>query len=229
MSDIPKHIAIIMDGNGRWAKEKGCSRIHGHKAGSSRVREIVKCSGELGIKVLTLYAFSTENWKRPKDEVKALMELFLHYLKNEIKYLHSNNVVFRTIGDIEVLSSDLKKEIENAVSKTKNNTGLILNIAVNYGSRSEITRAVNNIIKKGLIHITEKDICDNLDTANLPDPDLLIRTGGEFRVSNFLLWQIAYAELKITPIYWPDFDENVFKNILEEYSLRERRFGGVNE
>jgi undecaprenyl diphosphate synthase len=229
MDNVPKHIAIIMDGNGRWAKEKGYNRIQGHKAGASRVREIVKCSGELGVEVLTLYAFSTENWKRPKEEVNALMELFLHYLKNEIDYLHSNNVIFRTIGNIEVLSSSLQKEIENVINKTKNNTGLILNIAVNYGARNEITRAVNKILQKGVNKITEKDITENLDTAFLSDPDLLIRTGGEFRVSNFLLWQIAYAELKIVPVYWPDFDENVLKNILKEYSLRERRFGGVNE
>ena len=211
---IPRHIAIIMDGNGRWAKERGLPRIAGHREGINSVREITKICGEIGVKYLTLYTFSTENWSRPKTEVKALMTLLLSTIKKEIKELHKNDVKFSTIGDISILPKGTVKGIKEGEKLTFNNSGLNLILALNYGSRQEIISAVNNIvfdIKKGSLDsnsIDEKIFSSYLDTNNCPDPDLLIRTSGELRISNFLLWQSAYTEMYLTNTYWPSFREN---------------------
>ncbi|WP_028991710.1 isoprenyl transferase [Thermoanaerobacter thermocopriae] len=230
---LPTHIGIIMDGNGRWAQKKGMMRFYGHKAGVNAVREVVKACRELGIKYLTLYAFSTENWKRPKEEVNFLMDLLVEYLSKEVDELNKNNVLINFIGDISVLPQGCKTEIERAQNITKNNFGLVLNIALNYGGRDEIVKAVKKICTKVLNKeltiegITEQTISDNLYTKNQPDPDLIIRTSGEKRLSNFLLWQSAYSEFWFTEVLWPDFKkEHLIKAILY-YQTRQRRFGGV--
>lgn len=230
---LPGHVAIIMDGNGRWAQKKGLPRTLGHRAGAETLREIVMTASELGIKVLTAYAFSTENWRRPTDEVNLLMSLLAEYLDNEINELDKNNVQVRFIGKIEDLALALQKKIEKAQTQTAHNTGLILNLAVNYGGRAELTRAVKIISEKvakqelAIEAITEKIIEENLYTANLPAPDLLIRPSGDFRISNFLLWQIAYAEFWFTETNWPDFKPENFLQAIRDYQQRERRFGGV--
>ncbi|ADD02462.1 undecaprenyl diphosphate synthase [Thermoanaerobacter mathranii subsp. mathranii str. A3] len=230
---LPTHIGIIMDGNGRWAQKRGMMRFYGHKAGVNAVREVVKACRELGIKYLTLYAFSTENWKRPKEEVNFLMDLLVEYLSKEVDELNKNNVLINFIGDISVLPQGCKTEIERAQNITKNNFGLVLNIALNYGGRDEIVKAVKKICTKVLNKeltiegITEQTISDNLYTKNQPDPDLIIRTSGEKRLSNFLLWQSAYSEFWFTEVLWPDFKkEHLIKAILY-YQTRQRRFGGV--
>ena len=235
LKTIPRHIAIIMDGNGRWAKERGLPRIAGHREGINSVREITKICGEIGVKYLTLYTFSTENWSRPKTEVKALMTLLLSTIKKEIKELHKNDVKFSTIGDISILPKGTVKGIKEGEKLTFDNSGLNLILALNYGSRQEIISAVNNIVydvKKGSLDsnsIDENIFSSYLDTNNCPDPDLLIRTSGELRISNFLLWQIAYAELYFTEVFWPDFsDEDLYKAIAS-YQKRERRFGKTSE
>ncbi|MDF2671988.1 MAG: isoprenyl transferase [Clostridiales bacterium] len=230
---IPKHVAIIMDGNGRWAKKRGLPRAMGHRAGVETIREIVKTSSNLGIKYLTLYAFSTENWKRPKDEVNTLMTLLLEFLKKEIDELHKNNVVVRAIGDISQLPRQCIDELDRAYTLTKNNKGLCLNLALNYGARDEIKKAIINIanqVKKGNIgleDIDDKLISDNLYTKGIPDPDLLIRPSGEYRISNYLLWQIAYTEFWFSDIYWPDFKPIYLYKAIYDYQNRSRRFGGV--
>ncbi|MFH1714617.1 MAG: isoprenyl transferase [Elusimicrobiota bacterium] len=226
---VPAHVAIIMDGNGRWAKSKGFPRIIGHRYGMKRIKDVVKSADEAGVKILTLYAFSTENWKRPKNEVHGLMNLLEIYLKKEINELDKKNVRFRTIGDITALPNDIQQLINNSVKKTEKNTGLILNIALNYGGRSEIVSAVNKICKDRKKAVTEDEFADYLDTKGQADPDLLIRTGGDMRVSNFLLWQIAYSEIVFINKFWPDFKKQDFNSALKEYSSRERRFGSAKE
>lgn len=233
-NNIPKHIAIIMDGNGRWAKKRGLPRAIGHRAGVETIRNIVKASSKIGIKYLTLYAFSTENWKRPKDEVSALMSLLVEFLRKEIDELNSNNVVVRTIGDISQLPEICQKELDRAYDITKDNSGLKLNLALNYGGRDEIVRAINKMFsdfkaeKFKIENIDDMLISSYLDTSGMPDPDLLIRPSGEYRISNFLLWQIAYSEMWFANIYWPDFKPyHLYKAILE-YQERDRRFGGIN-
>ena len=235
LKNVPKHIAIIMDGNGRWAKEKGLPRIAGHREGINSVREITRVCGEIGVKYLTLFTFSTENWNRPKREVKALMTLLLSTIKKEIKELHKNNVKFSTIGDISILPKSTEEGIKEGIELTFNNSGLNLILALNYGSRQEILSAVNNIISD----INKKDIeIDSIDenifssylyTNNCPDPDLLIRTSGELRISNFLLWQSAYTEMYLTDTYWPSFRENELFQAILDFQNRERRFGKTSE
>ncbi|KEI01419.1 isoprenyl transferase [Clostridium botulinum] len=231
--NIPKHIAIIMDGNGRWAKQKKLPRTLGHKAGVETIREIVKQCSKLDVKILTLYAFSTENWKRPKEEVGALMKLLVEYLKKELKELHEENVVIRTIGDISRLPNICQEELNNAYNTTRNNTGLILNLALNYGGRDEIINAMKEIgerIQEGTLSpedINEELISQCLYTKNLPDPDIIIRTAGEQRLSNFLLWQCAYSEFWYTDIKWPDFKKDDLCKAIYDYQNRDRRFGGL--
>ena len=233
--DVPQHIAIIMDGNGRWAKERSLPRIAGHREGINSVREITRVCGEIGIKYLTLYTFSTENWKRPEDEVSALMILLLTTIKVEVMELHKNNVRFTTIGDIEMLPSSTKKGIFNGIEKTKNNTGLNLCLALNYGSRQEMINAVQFIAEKvqkkkiKIDDINETIFSESLSTSMMPDPDLLIRTSGECRLSNFLLWQSAYTEILMTETYWPAFREKELIEAIIEFQKRERRFGKVSE
>ncbi|WP_448820508.1 isoprenyl transferase [Cetobacterium sp.] len=223
---VPSHIAIIMDGNGRWAKKRGMPRTYGHKAGADTLRKILTYCGELGVKYLTVYAFSTENWKRAKEEVDALMFLFKTYLKNEKKLLMKNNVKFLVSGRREGVSQDLLAEINRLEEATKGNTGITLNIAFNYGGRAELVDAIKEIIKHDEKEITE-EIVEKYLYNQLPDPELLIRTSGEMRISNFLLWQIAYSEIYVTETYWPDFDRDELIKAIESYQKRERRFGGV--
>ncbi|MGL5918575.1 MAG: isoprenyl transferase [Cetobacterium sp.] len=224
---VPKHIAIIMDGNGRWAKAKGMPRTYGHKAGADTLRKIVTSCGELGVQYLTVYAFSTENWKRAKEEVDTLMFLFKTYLKNEKKVLMKNNVKFVVSGRDEGVSQKLLDEIKKLEEATKGNTGITLNIAFNYGGRAELVDAIKKIVENG-----EKDITEELVEKYLynqfPDPELLIRTSGEIRISNFLLWQIAYSEIYVTDTYWPDFNKEELVKAIEGYQKRDRRFGGVS-
>jgi len=232
---IPNHIAIIMDGNGRWAKLKGKPRVFGHKNGVTSVREIIEGCAEVGINYLTLYAFSTENWNRPKLEVKTLMALLVSSLKKELKTLQKNNIKLNTIGNIQNLPEKAQIELAEVIEKTKNNSALTLTLALSYGSREEIVNVIKNISKKvvnnelQIEEINEKIINNHLYTFSLPDVDFMIRTSGEKRISNFLLWQIAYAELYFTDTLWPDFrKENLFNAILE-YQNRERRFGKTSE
>ena len=230
---VPRHVAIIMDGNGRWAKERGKARTFGHRAGMERICTVVRASSDIGVDVLTLYAFSTENWKRPRPEVEALFSLLVEFLKREINNLHKNGVKLRVIGDISHIPAAARRAVEAGIEKTKNNTGLVLNIALNYGSRNEMVEAVQHITQEvagGALeaeHIDEHTISEHLETAGLPDPDLLIRTSGEKRLSNFLLYQLAYAEFVFTEVHWPDFDNQHYYEALCEYAHRNRRFGGV--
>ena len=232
---IPEHIAIIMDGNGRWAKKRGLPRIAGHRQGIKSVREITNICSDIGVKYLTLYTFSTENWNRPQKEVDALMMLLLSTIKNEIKDIHKNNLVLSTIGNIEVLPENIKKEISNGIDLTSNNTGLNLILALNYGSRQEIIIAVKNIIEKNNKDEIDSSMIDEnlfssfLSTKNFPDPDLLIRTGGELRISNFLLWQCAYTEIYLTDTFWPDFRKEKLIESITAFQKRERRFGKTSE
>lgn len=223
---LPAHIAIIMDGNGRWAKEKGLKRTAGHEQGAKTVRAITEHCAKTGIKYLTLYAFSTENWSRPKLEVEYLMKLLERYLKNELEVYIKNNIRFKTIGDISRFSKKLQQTIKDVEKKTSKATGLTQILALNYGSRDEITRAVKKLSEQKL-EITEENIQNCLDTENIPEVDLLIRTSGEVRVSNFLLWQIAYAEMFFTDTYWPEFSTNELDDIISDFGKRERRFGGI--
>lgn len=226
-----QHVAIIMDGNRRWAKENNLPSAIGHKKGVDSLKTAVQSCHKFGIKYLTVYAFSTENWNRKPEEVNFLMELFAQTIKNELKELNENNVILNFIGDLTKLNSKLQKILNDAVETTKNNTGVNLQIAFNYGSRDEMVNAVKMISKKvlnneiSLDEISEKTISDELYTSNMPDPDLLIRTGGEMRISNYLLWQIAYSELLITPQYWPDFNENSMSDAVLEFNHRQRRYG----
>ena len=225
-SKIPNHIAIIMDGNGRWAEKRGLPRTLGHKEGANALRKIITYAGKIGVKYLTVYAFSTENWKRSKDEVDALMFLFKTYLKNEEKSIMKNNVRFLVSGRKDDVSPSLLEAIKKLEDKSKNNTGLTLNIAFNYGGRAEIVDAVNSILKSGIDNLAEEDFSKYLYN-NIPDPELLVRTSGELRISNFLLWQIAYSEIYITDALWPDFDEKELDKAIESYNGIDRRFGGV--
>ena len=233
--ELPKHIAIIMDGNGRWAKERGLSRVFGHREGVKSVRDIVEASGQLGIKYLTLYTFSTENWRRPKTEVTVLMKLLIRALKDETDRLHENNVKLITTGDVSTLPDRVLKELLDAIEKTKNNKLMTLNLALSYSGKWDIVNAFKNMYqdlqnhKLNFFDISEKKVSEYLSTANIPDPDLLIRTGGDFRISNFLLWQIAYSEIYIEKVFWPDFRREHYYEAIREYQKRERRFGLVSE
>ncbi len=232
-NDIPRHVAIIMDGNGRWAKRRGLPRVLGHKAGIESVREVVRISSEIGIKYLTLFTFSKENWRRPPEEVKALMELLKRMIEREVDDLDRNNVRIRAIGRIDDLPKDVRDGLNWAIERTANNTGLTLTLALSYGGRQEIIDAVKRIVKDskdGEIKAEEVDeslFRKYLYDPDLPDPDLLIRTSGEMRLSNFLLWQIAYTELYVTKTLWPDFRREEYLKALEDYRKRERRFGGI--
>lgn len=226
-SRIPAHVAIIMDGNGRWAKKRGLPRVAGHKAGIDSVRETVRACGELGISVLTLYAFSTENWLRPAEEVQELMRLLCWALRHELSDLGKNGVRLRISGRIKDLPEEVQQELSRSVEDLSGNRGLLLNLALNYGSRQEIVDAVNAALKEGVREIDEKTISRHLYTAGLPDPDLVIRTSGEMRLSNFLLWQIAYSELYVTPVLWPEFRRPHLVEAVAQFQKRDRRFGGV--
>lgn len=232
---IPIHVAIIMDGNGRWAKKHGKERIEGHKAGIESVRNSVKASIECGVKYLTLYAFSTENWNRPKEEVDALMELLVYAIETEVPELHKNNINLNTIGDISKLPEKCQISLQKSIDYLKNNTQLTLTLALNYSSRWEITNACQLIAKKvqqGILkpeEINQQTISQHLNTSNIPDPELIIRTSGEHRISNFLLWQAAYAEFYFTPIYWPEFTKEEFYKAILDFQKRERRFGKTSE
>ncbi|WP_343705490.1 isoprenyl transferase [Flavobacterium sp.] len=234
-TNLPKHLAIIMDGNGRWAKQQGYLRAFGHENGTKSVKEIIKTSAKLGIEYLTLYAFSTENWNRPKLEVQALMKILINSLKKELVTLQENNIRLNAIGNLDKLPKTAQKELLDVMDKTKNNTRLTLTLALSYGSREELVNAVKAIsdkVKNNIISIDTIDdsiINEHLYTQNLPDVDLLIRTSGEHRISNFLLWQIAYAELYFTNVLWPDFkDQDLYEAIIS-YQKRERRFGKTSE
>ncbi len=228
---IPQHVAIIMDGNGRWAKKQGLLRVQGHEVGVQRVEEIIKAAQDKGIRFLTFYAFSKENWRRPKEEVAFLMGLLSSYLDKKIDAMIKNNCVFNVIGEMGDLAAILQKKLTQAMETSKNNTGLVVTFALSYSSRREILRACQKIAEQatqGAIkpsEITEEIFSRSLYTANMPDPELLIRTSGEMRISNFLLWQISYAELYITQKFWPEFTRDEFEKALEDYRGRERRFG----
>ena len=232
---IPAHLAIIMDGNGRWAKQRGKLRVFGHENGVQSVRDAVETSGKLGIKYLTLYAFSTENWKRPKLEIDSLMSLLVASLRKEVKTLHKNNIRLNAIGCIDSLPTRVLKQLREVIEQTRNNSAMTLTLALSYGSREELTSAFKAIatkVKNNIIspdNIDETIINDHLYTHNLPDVDLLIRTSGEHRISNFLLWQIAYAELYFTETFWPDFREEHLLEAIKSYQNRERRFGKTSE
>ena len=231
--NIPKHIAIIMDGNGRWAKKRKLPRTVGHKAGVETIRRVIKEAHILGVKYLTLYAFSTENWKRPDDEVSALMKLLVEYLRSELAELNRNGVVIKVLGDITKLPKEAQMEVLNAIEITKNNTGVVLNIAFNYGGRDEIIRAVKLVSKEvengniSIEDINEEIFEKYLYTSNTPDPDLIIRPSGEQRISNFLLWQCAYSEFWYSNVNWPDFSERDLQQAIYDYQNRDRRYGGV--
>jgi undecaprenyl diphosphate synthase len=234
-TNLPKHLAIIMDGNGRWAKQKGLLRAFGHESGTKSVKKIIEASAKLGIEYLTLYAFSTENWNRPKLEVETLMRVLINSLKKELITLQKNNIKLNAIGNLEKLPKSAQKELLDVINKTKDNTQMTLTLALSYGSREELVSAVKNIcskVKNNIISIDTIDdsiINEHLYTQNLPDVDLLIRTSGEHRISNFLLWQIAYAELYFTDILWPDFKEQDLYEAIISYQKRERRFGKTSE
>lgn len=227
---LPAHVGIIMDGNGRWAQSRNRPRLAGHRAGVENLRRVLRAAVEFGVPIVTLYAFSSENWKRPIEEVRGLLRILRDALGREVSELHKNGVQLRHIGDLTPLSDDLQAQILSAVELTRDNDRLIANIAFNYGGRQEIVEAVRKIVKAGIPAeaITEALINDHLFTAGMPDADLIIRTSGEMRVSNFLLWQGAYAEYYITPVYWPDFDKDEFYKALVTYSQRDRRYGGLN-
>ena len=234
MSHVPNHVAIILDGNGRWAKAKGMPRTYGHKAGADNVEPICRAAYDMGIRYMTFYAFSTENWSRPDDEVSTLMTLLGDFLKKAKKTAKDNNMRVRVIGDLSRLDDKLQKGITELMEQSRDYTGLTLTIALNYGSRDEIVRAVNHMIedvksKTLSTPVTEDVFSGYLDTAELPDPDLLIRTSGEQRLSNYLLWQMAYTEFYFTEVPWPDFDEAELKKAVEAYGNRDRRYGGVRE
>jgi undecaprenyl diphosphate synthase len=232
---VPRHVAIIMDGNGRWAKERSLPRIEGHRRGVESVRAAVRTAGEVGIQCLTLYAFSQENWSRPKAEISALMRLLGFFLKNEIRELNENNVQLHAIGGIQDLPERIQEQLQFTREATAHNTGLKLILALSYGSRQEIVEAIRRIAQRAADgslapeKIDEALVSANLYTRDYPDPDLLIRTSGEMRISNFLLWQISYAELVVSPVYWPDFRKDHFLEALREYGRRHRRFGKVEE
>ena len=232
LTRLPKHIAVIMDGNGRVAGERNLPRVAGHRAGIGSVREIVEISARLGLGVLTLFAFSVENWKRPQSEVGTLMRLLKEYVRRELENIHKNNIRFQTIGRTQELDASVRRELDRAIEKTSQNSGMMLNVALNYGGRAELVDTFNKIYDT-LNHnghrtpISEEDVSRFLYTSGIPDPDLLIRTSGEMRISNFLLWQIAYSEIYITQTYWPDFRRRHLFEAIVEYQKRERRYGGI--
>lgn len=228
---VPKHIAIIMDGNGRWAKARGLPRAEGHRQGTENLRRIIRACVEFGVEILTIYAFSTENWRRPPLEVRLLMTILETVIDRELRELNDNGVQIRHIGRLDQIAPALQKKIKYACDFTKNNHRLILNVAFNYGGRDEIVQAVRRIVSEGIPadQITEELLNSHMYTGDLPDPDLIIRTSGELRVSNFLIWQGAYAEYYVTPIYWPDFDKQELHKALDEYNHRKRRFGKTDE
>jgi undecaprenyl diphosphate synthase len=229
MTKVPEHIAIIMDGNGRWATQRNLPRAAGHRAGVENIRRIVQESHTLGIKYLTIYAFSTENWNRPGPEVRILMSLFAEFIDRETRNLHSENVRIAHLGTVEGLSPTLQAKVRYALDLTRNNTGMTLAVALNYGGRAEIVRAVQRALADGIPAdaITEALISERLDTGGMPDPDMIIRTSGEFRLSNFLIWQAAYAEYYSAPVFWPDFGPDDLRQAIAAYGQRERRFGAL--
>jgi len=232
-ASVPQHVAVIMDGNGRWARQRHLPRVEGHRQGAESARVIIRTAGELGIKYLTLYAFSAENWNRPKDEVDALMKYLIHYLKSETPDLNKSNVQLEVIGQIHRLPENVQEQLRKSIATLSKNNGLTLVLALSYGGRAEIVDAARSLAKKvkaGELDpedITEKVFAQHLYTRNWPDPDLLIRSSGEMRISNFLLWQISYTELVVTQTLWPDFRKPQFYAALEEYTRRHRRFGGL--
>ncbi len=225
---LPSHIAVIMDGNGRWANRRSLPRVAGHKAGIQPVRNSVETCARLGIDFLTLYAFSVENWKRPRHEVETLWRLLRIYMRSELPNLMRNNIRLSAIGRLSALPEMVQDELRDAVKATSGNTGLQVNLAINYGGRAELTDAINRMLKEGLTSIDENSVSDYLYTAGQPDPDLLIRTSGELRISNFLLWQIAYAEIYVTETLWPDFNRTELLRAILDYQKRDRRFGGLS-
>jgi len=228
---VPTHVAIIMDGNGRWARSRGLPRLAGHRAGTDNIRRIIEAAVEHKVKMLTLYAFSTENWKRPDEEVQGLMSLLVEVIKRETRNLHRNGVQLRHIGSLEGLDQQLQERIRYAVDLTRGNDRIVVNVALNYGGRAEIADAVRRIVQAGVApqDITEELISRFLYTAGAPDPDLIVRTGGEMRLSNFLIWQAAYAEYWCTPVFWPDFGKEQFHEAIVEYGRRQRRFGALSD
>jgi undecaprenyl diphosphate synthase len=228
-SQVPLHVAIIMDGNGRWARARGLPRLAGHRAGVDNLRRVLEAAGEFGIRYLTIYAFSTENWGRPPDEVRGLLNILEDVIDRELQSLHKNGVQLRHIGRLDRLSPELQAKVHQAVDLTRDNQRLVLNIAWNYGGRDEIVQAVRRMMENGVLpdEIDEDLVSQYLYTAGIPDPDLIIRTSGELRVSNFLIWQGAYAEWYVTPTYWPDFGKDELLEALWEYARRDRRFGRV--
>jgi undecaprenyl diphosphate synthase len=230
LEKIPQHVAMIMDGNGRWALQRGLPRLAGHKAGTENLRRVIRASVEFGIKYLTIYAFSTENWGRPPEEVKGLMYILEDVIDRELNELHKEGVQLRHIGRLERLAPSLQEKVLDAIDVTKNNDRLILNIAFNYGGRDEIVQAIQRMMKDGVPpeKVTDELVSQYLYTAGVPDPDLIIRTSGELRVSNFLIWQAAYSEWYITPTFWPDFDKDEYRRALEAFSHRDRRYGKVS-
>ena len=226
---VPQHVAFIMDGNGRWARQRGLPRIAGHRAGVENLRRIIRAAGDLGIKIVTLYAFSTENWSRPRDEVDALMSLLAEYIERELDELRKNGAQLRHLGSLKELPPGLQSKIQKAIQDTASNDRLVVCVALNYGSRREIVEAVRGLMRAGLTtdQVTEQSLARHLYTAGLPDPDLIIRTAGEMRLSNFLLWQAAYAEFYATPTLWPDFGPDELRQALVAYGQRLRKFGGL--
>jgi len=230
LEKIPQHVAMIMDGNGRWALQRGLPRLAGHKAGTENLRRVIRSTVEFGIKYLTIYAFSTENWGRPPEEVKGLMYILEDVIDHELNELHKEGVQLRHIGRLERLAPSLQEKVLDAIEVTKDNSRLILNIAFNYGGRDEIVQAIQRMMKDGMTpeKVTDDLVSQYLYTAGVPDPDLIIRTSGELRVSNFLIWQAAYSEWYITPTFWPDFDKEEYRRALEAFSQRDRRYGKVS-
>lgn len=228
---VPQHVAIIMDGNGRWARRRNLPRIAGHRAGAENLRRIINACAEFGIKILTIYAFSTENWERPEDEVRGLMNIFTRVLDQELKDLHRQGVCLHHLGDLNGIEPALQKKVRDALELTRNNDRLILNVAFNYGGRAEILHAVRQMLADGVSpdELTDELFSSYLFTAGLPDPDLVIRTSGELRVSNFLIWQAAYAEYVAAPEMWPDFGREQLYAAIVEYSKRDRRYGGLSQ
>jgi undecaprenyl diphosphate synthase len=231
LESVPRHVAIIMDGNGRWALSRGLPRIAGHRAGTENLRRVIRASVDFGVKYLTIYAFSTENWGRPPEEVQGLLHILEDVIDRELEELNKEGVQLRHIGRLERLSPILQKKVLQAVELTKNNDRLVLNVAFNYGGRDEIVQAIQHMMQDGVEpeQVTDELVSQYLYTAGVPDPDLIIRTSGELRVSNFLIWQGAYAELYSTPAYWPDFDKDEYRRALVTFAQRDRRYGGVSE
>ena len=228
---VPYHVGIIMDGNGRWAQSRGLPRVAGHRAGVENLQRVLRASVELGVGMLTLYAFSTENWRRPQDEVSGLMDIFSYMIDRELDDLHREGVQLRHLGRLEGISENLKSKMQRAIDLLRDNDQLILNVAFNYGGRAEILDAVQHIVRDGVAPeaVTEELFSRYLYTGGCPDPDMIIRTSGELRTSNFLIWQAAYAEYYVTPVLWPDFDKAEFQRALDAFQQRDRRFGGVKQ